>query len=218
MTENLYKFRTEILQQICKSRVECDNNLTLVEGICNMEHIFKKLVFDIFQSTLTTTCILCQNVNVRKFGYIPCDRDKLNNKGIASLAECIDSKLEEIFTNKCKCSAEGHRRIDLNISELIFIDLEKNTFRNEEHEEQKYSIREIPKSLFIQGTFFNLKGIVEFISSDNVNSGHYISHSLRHSSIWQQYDDLKKLPSKTNTRKEMIVHTIIYLKHIIDCQ
>lgn len=210
VTERLYKFRTEILEMIGGDVKKGDNQLTIVEGNCNLEFIFNKLIFGIFPTTLTTVCTKCTEVTTRNFGYMPCDGKQIYEEGISSLSSIICAKLEEIYAQTNCNTCDGYKYPKLNISKLIFIDMEYNSFNKVN--EKKYSIEDLPKRLIIKSMFFKLKGILEHIPSTNTDSsGHYRSHCFRDSCLWEVYDDLKKIPAKSNVEAKMSVHTIIYI-------
>lgn len=112
-----------------------------------MEFIFNKLIFGIFSSTLTTKCTKCGEVTVKKIGYITCDGKKNYEEGISSLASIISSKLDDICSETICKKCDGYKYPKLDISKLIFIDMEYNSFNKESDKTYYIQYRRTAKSI-----------------------------------------------------------------------
>lgn len=182
-----------------------ENGLISIDCETNVFYIIPKLLPEyLYSYSRESRCDRCKKSTSSNRCFVDIDMNMLEQQTIKGLNNCI---LDTLINEHKECKCGGTKTFVTNFSNAILIDVSLK------EEIPKMRLDEIPKRLNILGLVFELVACIQYIGDAKPESlGHYVAHIFRRNNRWQLYDDSKAHILKSNTRIEMKVQLLIYVK------
>lgn len=191
--------------------VDCNANVNYI-----IPHLLPKQMYSYYRKK---KCDRCKEEITSDRCFVDINLDVFEQQPIQNLNSCLLDTLINEESSPCSCNGTKIV-VDTVFSNFIIIDLcLKQSIK-------LISLCDIPTELNILGITFALKGCIEYIGDDLVNSdyvgddlgnsnsiGHYISHVYRCNKQWEMYDDKKSKVLRSNTKSKIKGQVLFYVRN-----
>lgn len=192
VTRSTYRRRAVLLEKLFKAN-QLPEGVIHVDVECAIGTLIPRILFDC--ASTTTTCSQCLYKSERCNQIL-----EVEVQSPDSIEEQIKKTIwPRLFRQKCvnpDCTGSLYKSTKLYESHMVLepVNVSARTLTLET------SLDRLPKDINIEGQRYILRGLVGYTGPDT-SIGHFIAFSLRCNDIWEEYNDLKKNPSRLLLKK-----------------